>query len=158
LRVVFLAVGRPGTLLRDAIAEYERRAARYFSFETVEVRAEKAVKNASEEWVREQEGERLLERLLPGTETIALTRQGTAWDSAQLARHLQQWSLESRPSVTFLIGGALGLGRNVLRQATRQLSLSSCTLPHDLARLLLTEQLYRAGTIMRGEPYHKARP
>jgi 23S rRNA (pseudouridine1915-N3)-methyltransferase len=155
LKILLLAVGRPGLLFRDAILEYEQRAARYWTFQVIEIKEEKAAKGTSSERVREVEAERLLERAPNGTELIALTRAGESWDSDRLAAHLQQRAVESHPGVTFLIGGAYGLGDGALRKAARQLSLSPFTLPHDLARLLLAEQLYRAGTIARGEPYHK---
>jgi 23S rRNA (pseudouridine1915-N3)-methyltransferase len=157
LKVVLLTVGKPGALLRDAIHEYEQRAARYWPLETIEVKEAKAGRNTPEEQVRELESERLLERVPSGTEMIALTRTGSSWDSERLAQHLKRRALESHPGVSFLIGGALGLSRTLLQRATHQMSLSACTLPHELARLMLAEQLYRAGTIARGEPYHKAR-
>jgi 23S rRNA (pseudouridine1915-N3)-methyltransferase len=157
LKIQLLAVGRPGPLLRDAIAEYEKRAARYWSFEAIEVREEKAQRGGVEEEVRSAESERLLQRVATGTEVVALTRTGERWDSARLSKHLQELAVNSQPGIAFLIGGALGLSRAALERAKRQLSLSEFTLPHELARLMLAEQLYRAGTIARREPYHKAR-
>jgi 23S rRNA (pseudouridine1915-N3)-methyltransferase len=158
LKIVLLAVGKPGALLRDAIQEYEERAARYWSFEAIEVREEKATKGSTEERVREQEAERLLSRVPSGSEIVALTRGGRTWSSAELAKYLQEKAIAALPAVCFLIGGAYGLGGRVLDRSATQLSLSSFTLPHELARLFLVEQIYRAGTIARGEPYHKARP
>ena len=157
MKVQLLAVGRPGPLLRDAIAEYEKRAARYWSFEAIEVREEKALRSGAEEDVRLAESERLLERAAEGNELVALTRTGERWDSARLSKHLQELAVTSRPGISFLIGGALGLSQDAIAGAHRQLSLSEFTLPHELARLVLAEQLYRAGTIARREPYHKAR-
>ena len=151
-----LAVGRPGPLLREAIAEYERRAARYWNLETIEVREQKAL-GGNEERVRALEAERLLERVPPGLDLIALTRTGESWSSSRLASYLQELGNQARAGTAFLIGGAYGLAPGVLQRATRQLSLSPLTLPHELARLFLAEQLYRAGTITRNEPYHKAR-
>ena len=153
LRVV--AVGRPGALMADAIAEYEARAGRYWSLEVVEVRAEKAGGGRSPEEIMAREGERLRAALDPQLESIALTREGRAWSSADLARHLDELAVRAHPGAAFIIGGALGLEETLVRGATRRLSLSAMTLPHDMARLLLAEQLYRAGTILRGEPYHK---
>jgi 23S rRNA (pseudouridine1915-N3)-methyltransferase len=158
LKIVLVAVGKPGVLLREAIHEYEQRAARYWTFQAIEVREEKATKGSTDERVRELESERLLERVPKGSEVIALTRRGDPLSSQALARYLQQKALDALPAVCFLIGGAFGLGRQVLERATLQLSLSAFTLPHELARLFLTEQIYRTGTIARGEPYHKAQP
>ncbi|MGH7468145.1 MAG: 23S rRNA (pseudouridine(1915)-N(3))-methyltransferase RlmH [Longimicrobiales bacterium] len=154
---MLIAVGKPGALLREAIHEYEQRAARYWPFQAIEVRAEKASKNMSAERLMDLEADRLLERVPADTELIALTRKGTLWDSAQFAQHLQQRVLHAQPDVAFVIGGAFGLGSGILQRAARQLSLSPYTMPHELARLVLAEQLYRAGTLTRGEPYHKAR-
>jgi 23S rRNA (pseudouridine1915-N3)-methyltransferase len=143
--------------LADAAAEYEKRAARYWSFESIEVKEERAHKGLSEELIRAGESARLLERVPPGAEVIALTRDGQAWSSNELARYFETLAMSGKAGVAFLIGGALGLSAEVLRQADRRLSLSGMTLTHELARVLLTEQIYRAGTISRGEPYHKAR-
>ena len=156
LTVRVVAVGKPGALLRDAILDYERRAARYWNFESLEVREERLSRTGDEARVRDAEGARLLERVPPGAEIIALTRAGRPWTSTRLARHLQEAADTGRAAVAFLIGGAYGLGSEVLARASRQLSLSSLTFPHDMARLALVEQLYRAGTILRNEPYHKA--
>jgi 23S rRNA (pseudouridine1915-N3)-methyltransferase len=155
VKVTLLVIGRPDRLVRDAIDEYERRAARYWSFERVEVRAERAGKGVSAERIRAGESERLAERVPPGTEVIALTRTGDAWSSARFARYLNQLALHGEAGATFIIGGALGLSDALLQSADRRMRLSTLTLTHELARLLLAEQLYRAGTIVRGEPYHK---
>lgn len=157
MKVLLLSVGSPGRLLAPAIAEYEARAGRYWSLDIVEVKEEKARSGTPEDGVRDAEGQRLLERLPAGIEVIALTRRGRAWSSERLARHLEQQAVHGLPGSAFLIGGAYGLGSAVLAAARHRLSLGPATLPHDLARLLLAEQIYRAGTIVRGEPYHKAR-
>jgi 23S rRNA (pseudouridine1915-N3)-methyltransferase len=157
LNVFVLAVGRPGPLFRDAIDEYEQRAARYWSFHAIEVKEEKASRGVPQQRIRDLEAARLLEKAPTGLELVALTRTGVAWDSAGFARYLQELANTGRAGAAFLIGGAFGLGEQAISSAARQLSLSACTLPHELARLVLTEQIYRAGTIARGEPYHKAR-
>jgi 23S rRNA (pseudouridine1915-N3)-methyltransferase len=157
VKVWLLAVGRPGALFADAIAEYEKRAARYWTFESVEVKEERAHKGLAEEQVRQAESQRLLERVPAGTEVIALTRDGQPWSSSELARYFEALALSGRNGVAFLIGGALGLSTDAIRKANKQISLSAMTMTHEMARVLLTEQIYRAGTITRGEPYHKAR-
>lgn len=151
-----IGVGRPGKLLLDAIADYERRASRYWNLEVIEVREERAAKSLPVERLRELESSRLLERVHTGAKVIALTRGGMMWNSNQLTDYLQQLAVEAAAGAAFLIGGAFGLSDELLRRADRTLQLSSFTLPHELARLMLAEQLYRAGTIARGEPYHKA--
>ena len=156
MKLWVLAIGKPGRLLQPVIAEYEKRAARYWNFEVIEVKEERASKQAGEEQVREREGERLLARVPPGAQVIALTRPGgDAYSSARLARHLSELALRGTPGVAFIIGGAYGLGREVVMRADARMRLSAFTLTHELARLVLAEQIYRAGTILRGEPYHK---
>lgn len=157
MKVWLLAVGRPGALLADAVAEYEKRAARYWNFTSIEVKEERARRGLDEEQIRRSESERLLERVPTGADVLALTREGQAWSSDELARYFEELQMSGRAGAAFLIGGALGLSPDVISKAQRQLSLSAMTLTHEMARVLLTEQIYRAGTILRGEPYHKAR-
>lgn len=155
MKVIIAAVGRPGKLLLPAIREYETRAGRYWKLFATEVRAERAGENRPVTDVRRAEADRLQGAVPSGAETLALTRTGDAWSSEALARYLGEMALRGGTGAAFLIGGAFGLDRALLRDATHRISLSSMTMPHDLARLVLAEQLYRAGTIVRGEPYHK---
>lgn len=97
----------------------------------------------------------LLRGLPLGTETVALEPGGDAWNTVELSRYLERHMVAGTRALAFLIGGADGLGAVTVRQARRRLSLSPLTLPHRLARLVLCEQLYRAISIIRGEPYHK---
>ena len=157
MKVLLVVVGRPGALFADAVAEYEKRAARYFNFEAIEVKEERARKGLDDEQIREAESQRLLERVPTGTEIIALTREGQQWSSNDLAKYFEQLAMSGKNGVAFLIGGALGLSSSAIKRANKQLSLSPMTLTHEMARTLLSEQIYRAGTISRGEPYHKAR-
>ena len=154
MKLSLVCVGRPRGALADAIAEYEKRVPHYFRFEVVEVK-EALARGQPVSLVREQEGERLLARVPTQNELVALHRPGKLWSSEDLSRHLEDAALRSVPGVSFLIGGAYGLSPAVISRASHQMSLSGMTLPHELARLVLTEQLYRAGTISRGEPYHK---
>lgn len=156
MRVQTLSVGRVRGALADVVEEYETRVARYFGFAAVTVPEEKHRGTGDAERVRAEEGERLLRRLVPGWELIALHREGEPWSSARLARHLEELAVRAAPGTCFVVGGAYGLSPELLPRAQHHLSLSAFTLPHDLARLVLAEQLYRAGTIIRGEPYHKA--
>ena len=157
MKVWLLAVGRPGSLFADAVAEYEKRAARYWNFESIEVKEERAHKGLNEEQIRQAESHRLLERVPPGSDVIALTRDGQSWSSSDLARYFETAAMSGKGGIAFLIGGALGLSAEIIGKANKQISLSAMTLTHEMARVLLTEQIYRAGTISRGEPYHKAR-
>jgi len=157
MKLCLLTTGKTGRMLEPAIAEYETRARRYWPIDIVEVKEERARRGLSEDAVREAEAERLLARVPAGLELFALTRRGDAWSSERLSRHIQQSAVRSAPGIAFMIGGAFGLSDTVLKEADRRMRLSTFTLPHDFARLLLLEQLYRAGTIARGEPYHKGR-
>ena len=149
MKVLILAVGKPGALLVSAIREYETRAGRYFSLDVIEVPAGKG------EHGPEAEARRLLDRVPEGFDVVALTREGKRMSSKGLARYLSALGLYRRPGVAFLVGGPFGLAESALSRAEHKLSLSAMSLPRDLARLLLAEQVYRAGTISRGQPYHK---
>ena len=154
MRVLLVAVGRPKGPLGDAIAEYETRAARYWPFELHEVREEAARGSVTVEQVREREGERLLARVPSGAHLVACDERGDAFTSERFAPWLQQHR-EAARDVAFVIGGAYGLAAAVRQRAGTRLAVAPWTLPHDVARLVLAEQLYRAGTLLRGEPYHK---
>ena len=148
------AVGKPrDAALAAAIREYETRAARYWPLEVVEVKEESA-RTASEAVVMRKEGERLLERLPNSARLVLCDPGGEAMDSRAFAAMLQQ-QRERAQDVAFVIGGAHGLGDVVRARPHRRLASAPWTLPHELARLVLAEQLYRAGTIGRNEPYHK---
>lgn len=155
MRITLVVVGKVRGPLADPIQDYEQRIRHYFSFDVVEVKEEPSTRGRTPEQVMAAEGERLLARLPEGAEVVALDRTGRSWSSEDLAKHLERLSIEAHPGMTLIIGGAHGLSDEVLRRADRRLSLSAMTLPHELARLVITEQLYRAGTILRGEPYHK---
>ena len=154
MRVLVIVVGKPREPgLAAAIEELETRAARYWPLDVHEVREEPA-RGASADLVREREGERLLAKVPSGVDVVACDVAGTAMTSDAFAQWLQR-TRESARSVALLIGGAYGLSESVRARSKTRLSLAPWTLPHELARLVLAEQLYRAGTIVRGEPYHK---
>ena len=154
MRVVVAVVGRARDEgLAAAIQEYERRAARYWPLDVHEVREESA-RSAAPDVVREREGERLRAKVADSRSVVACDVGGDRMTSEQFARWLQD-EREGARGVAFMIGGAYGLSNDVKSRASKRLSLAPWTLPHELARLVLAEQLYRAGTIMRGEPYHK---
>ena len=154
MRLVVAAVGKPRDRhLAAAIEEYETRAARYWPLEIAEVR-EASGRGVAPEAARAREGTRLLERLPAGALVIVCDERGDRLTSPQFATLLAA-SRDRAQDVALLIGGAFGLPDEMRTRAARSLQLAPWTLPHELARLVLAEQLYRAGTILRGEPYHK---
>ena len=154
MRISLLVIGRPRDAgLADAIREYETRAARYWPLDVVEVKEESG-RGLTPALVMDREAERLAERLPADARLVACDPGGESMDSAHFAGWLQDQREQAR-SVAFVIGGAHGLGESVRGRAAKRLSLAPWTLPHEVARLVLSEQLYRAGTIVRGEPYHK---
>ena len=154
MRLVLAVVGRPrDPSLASAIRDYETRAARYWALTVREVREESA-RSLAPAAVREAEWVRLSDQIPPGARIVACDPGGTSMDSAAFARWLQEQRDAAR-DIAFVIGGAFGLPPAAREASGVRLSLAPWTLPHELARLVLVEQLYRAGTITRGEPYHK---
>jgi 23S rRNA (pseudouridine1915-N3)-methyltransferase len=152
--IIVLAVGRLRAAYREACDDYFRRLGRYGRVEEVEVR--EASRAPTIEAQRAEEAERLRARL-PGSGTVvALAREGSPWTSEELARRIDGWRMAARP-LAFVLGGSHGLSPNFLGSTSVRWSLGPLTLPHELARVVVVEQLYRAFTILRGEPYHKGR-
>jgi 23S rRNA (pseudouridine1915-N3)-methyltransferase len=142
----------------DGIAEYVKRLGAYAKVQIVEVPDEKAPETmspAEEQQVKQKEGERLLAAIRSDAYVVALAIDGQAWSSEQLAQQLDHLATYGRSQVAFIIGGSLGLSDEALRRADMRLSFGRMTLPHQLMRLVLVEQIYRAFKINRGEPYHK---
>jgi 23S rRNA (pseudouridine1915-N3)-methyltransferase len=154
VRFIVAVVGKPRDAnLAGAIREYETRAGRYWPLEVHEVREEPA-RSGSADLVRKREGERLLGAVPDGASLIKCDQSGRTMSSEQFATWLQDLRERAR-DVALVIGGAFGLSDDLQTRATGAISLAPWTLPHELARLVLAEQLYRAGTVIRGEPYHK---
>ena len=150
--VTVVAVGKLRPYYRQAADEYLRRLKRYASVREAEVReASKAPTPGAQ---RIEEAARLETRINEGSTVVALGREGTGWNSRELARQLERWLLAARP-LALVIGGSEGLEPALLARAHARWSLGPLTLPHELARVVVFEQLYRAFTILRGEPYHK---
>jgi 23S rRNA (pseudouridine1915-N3)-methyltransferase len=154
VRVVIAAVGKPRDRhLAAAIDDYETRAARYWPLDVVEVR-EASGRGISPELAKEKEGERILARLPAAVALVVCDEHGDRLTSAEFAT-LVNAARDRAKDIAFVIGGAFGLADSLRSRATRAIQLAPWTLPHEMARLVLAEQLYRAGTIVRGEPYHK---
>ncbi|MDU0204355.1 MULTISPECIES: 23S rRNA (pseudouridine(1915)-N(3))-methyltransferase RlmH [Paenibacillus] len=159
MQIQILTVGKlKERYLVDGIAEYVKRLGPYAKVQMIEVPDEKAPENmsaAEEQQVRVKEGERLLAKLGADVYVVALAIDGEMWSSEQLAASLDKLATYGRSQVAFVIGGSLGLSSELLRRADMRLSFGRMTLPHQLMRLVLVEQIYRAMRINRGEPYHK---
>ncbi len=153
MQIVVAVVGRAQGSIAESVHDFEMRAARYWPLHVREVRSEPA-RSTLPEHVKAREAERLADALPSTAVIVACDERGAGWTSDAFARWLQS-QRESARDVAFVIGGAFGLDASLVARATVRLSLAPWTLPHDLARLVLAEQLYRAGTIVRGEPYHK---
>ena len=147
-----MAVGKLRPYYRDACDDYLRRLSRYGPVTEREVREAGRVTNAA---LRRREESARLEAALPaGARLVLLDQGGTEWSSEELARRLDAWRLAAAP-VALIIGGAYGVTPELIGRASSRWSLGPLTLPHELARVVVLEQWYRAWTILRGEPYHK---
>lgn len=159
MNIEILAVGKlKEKYLIDGIKEYLKRLGPYAKVTVVETPDEKVPEQlsaAQEEQAKVREGERLLALIKPDAHVIALAIDGQLWSSEELAAKLDELGTYGRSRVAFVIGGSLGLSTDVLKRADAKLSFGRLTFPHQLMRLVLVEQIYRAFRINRGEPYHK---
>jgi 23S rRNA (pseudouridine1915-N3)-methyltransferase len=144
--------------LKQGIEEYLKRLTAYAKVEMTEVADEKAPEELSElemVQVKQKEGERILAKISQDTYVIALAIQGKLGSSEELAHSLDKLATYGKSKIAFVIGGSLGLSDEVIKRSNEQLSFSRMTFPHQLMRLILVEQVYRAFRINRNEPYHK---
>ena len=143
---------------RQMADEYLKRLSRYGKYEETEIPdlpEPAGAGEALEEQLKAKEGEAILAKIRPGDRVIAMTIGGKRRSSEELAKHLEEMKVGGVGRTVFVIGGSLGLGKNVLERADEELSMSPMTFPHQLARVMLLEQLYRAEKISAGERYHK---
>ncbi len=159
LKITILCVGKiKEKYFSDAVAEYKKRLGRYCRMEIIEVADEKApedISAAMEEEIKRKEGERLLKSIREGDYIIALAIEGEQLSSVELAKKLDKLATRGISQIVFVIGGSLGLSKEVLARAKEKISFSKMTFPHQLMRVILLEQVYRAFRINQGEPYHK---
>jgi 23S rRNA (pseudouridine1915-N3)-methyltransferase len=143
------------SFLREGAAEYQQRIKRYLPFELIELKEEKGGgKNPNPQLLKAREGERILEQLRVTGTTLALDESGRELDSTGLAGLLEKEMSAGSQNLNIIIGGAYGLSPEVKQRADQVISLSRMTFTHQLARLIVMEQLYRGLTIIRNEPYH----
>ncbi|MCP3027008.1 23S rRNA (pseudouridine(1915)-N(3))-methyltransferase RlmH [Halobacillus sp. A5] len=159
MKITIVTVGKlKEKYLKQGIDEYIKRLTPYAKVEIIEVPDEKAPENLSEAQmleVKQKEGERILSKIQQDTYVITLEIEGKQLTSEKLAKQLDDLGTYGKSKVAFVIGGSLGLSDEVLKRSDYGLSFSNMTFPHQLMRLMLVEQVYRAFKIMRGEPYHK---
>lgn len=159
MKITILCVGKiKEKFYRDAIAEYEKRLSRYCKLEIIEVADEKTPDNASELvecQIKEKEAERMEKYLKDGAYVCALAIDGKQLDSVELSEKVEQLGTGGISHIIFMIGGSLGMADALLKRADMKLSFSKMTFPHQLMRVILLEQIYRAYRIMNHEPYHK---
>lgn len=143
--------------LRNGVDDFRSRIRRYAQLEYCELKAEKRRKKTPDAEVRQRECERIQRALTPREYVVALDERGRQFSSQEFADFLARCQADGTiKTLTFVMGGATGLTSDVRRQARTVMSLSSLTFPHQLCRMILLEQLYRAYTMLAGEPYHKA--
>lgn len=159
MQITIITVGKlKEKYLKEGIDEYSKRLSSYCKLQVIEVSDEKAPEELSAtemEQVKRKEGERILAHIKQDQYLIALAIEGSMWSSEKLSSELDRLATYGKSQVAFVIGGSLGLADTVLKRADAQLSFSKMTFPHQLMRLVLVEQIYRAFRISRGEPYHK---
>ena len=159
MKITILAVGKlKEKYWKQAISEYEKRLSAYSKIEIIEVPDEKAPENMSDkeiEQVKEKEAQRLLAKIKPQATVITLEIQGKMLSSEGLAEEMQRRMTQGQSDFVFVIGGSNGLHEDVLKRSNYALSFSKMTFPHQMMRVVLIEQVYRAFKIMRGEAYHK---
>ncbi|MBQ3558336.1 MAG: 23S rRNA (pseudouridine(1915)-N(3))-methyltransferase RlmH [Agathobacter sp.] len=159
MKISVLCVGKvKEKFYRDAIDEFTKRLSRYCKLEIIEVVDEKTEEQASENEIRlvkEKEGERLLKSIKDDAYVITLCIDGKQMDSEELSEKIEKLGISGISHIYFVIGGSLGLADAVIKRADYKLSFSKMTFPHQLMRVILLEQIYRAYRIMNHEPYHK---
>ena len=159
MRITIICVGKiKEKYLNDAIQEYSKRLSKYCKLEVIEVSDEKTIENASDavnKQIKDREGERILKYIKEDAYVITLEILGKMIASPELAEKIENLGIRGISNITFVIGGSLGLSDNVSKRADYKLSFSKMTFPHQLMRVILLEQIYRAYRINNNEPYHK---
>ena len=159
MRITVVCIGKiKEKYLKLGIDEFSKRLSKYCKLEVIELDDEKAPENLSDKEmniIKDKEGKKILNKLKDNSYVIALAIDGNNLSSEELANRIEDLSVNGISHIVFVIGGSLGLSDDVLRRANYKLSFSKMTFPHQLMRLILLEQVYRAYRINNGEPYHK---
>lgn len=159
MKITIITVGKiKEKYLKDAISEYAKRLGKYCKLEIIEVADEKTPDQAGEvleRQIRDKEAERICKYFRDDAYIIALAIEGQMLDSEELANKISTLGVQGKSHITFVIGGSIGLGKEVLSRADYKLSFSKMTFPHQLMRVILLEQIYRSYRIISGHAYHK---
>ena len=159
MKIQIVSVGKlKEKYLKDAVSEYVKRLSRYCKITINEVSEEKVpetLSDAEKEQALRKEADRIRNSLYKNTFTIVLDLKGEQPDSLKLSEFLSSWMLQGRSSISFIIGGSIGLDRQLVKEADYNLCLSNLTFPHQLTRVILLEQIYRCFKIINNETYHK---
>ncbi len=159
MNITLITVGKiKEKFLRDAIDEYSKRLSKYCKLEIIEVSDEKTPDNASEKeelQIKEKEGIQILSKIKDNAYVIAMDLKGKTLSSEEFSSFIDNCGIQGNSNLVFVIGGSLGLSKDVLNRANYKLCFSKMTFPHQLFRVMLLEQIYRGFRIMKGEPYHK---
>lgn len=159
MNITVISVGKlKEKYLRQAIEEYAKRLSRYCKLNIIELADEQTPENASvkdEQIIKDKEGERILNSIKDSMYVIALDLKGKMFTSEEFSGFIEHCGVRGNSNLCFVIGGSLGISANVLKRANYSLCFSKMTFPHQLFRVMLLEQVYRAFRISNGEPYHK---
>lgn len=155
MKVCLLVIGKTdASYIREGIAEYEKRLTRYIPYEMKVLPDVKNAKNLTEILQKEREGEMLLEQFQPGDFVVLLDERGRQYSSMEFSQFLAQKMLGTVKRLVFVVGGPYGFSDGVYKRANDKISLSKMTFSHQMVRMIFAEQIYRAMTILKGEPYH----
>lgn len=155
MKVCLLVIGKTdASYIREGIAEYEKRLTRYIPYEMKVLPDVKNAKNLTESLQKEREGEMLLEQFQPGDFVVLLDERGRQYSSMEFSQFLAQKMLGTVKRLAFVVGGPYGFSDGVYKRANDKISLSKMTFSHQMVRMIFAEQIYRAMTILKGEPYH----
>lgn len=155
MKMTLITVGKTDVKwVKEGLALYTSRLSHYIQFSIIEIPELKNVSALTRDQIKEKEGELILSQVKPSDDVILLDEHGRQFRSVEFASFLQDKMACSGRNISFVIGGAYGFPKKVYDRANSKMSLSEMTFSHQMVRVIFTEQLYRAFTIMKGEPYH----
>lgn len=155
MKITLLVIGKTdASYIKEGIENYEKRLLKYVPYEMKQLPDVKNTKNMSEEVQKEKEGDMLLEQIQVSDLVVLLDEHGKEYDSVRFSGYVEQQMINGIKRLIFVIGGPYGFSQKVYARANDKISLSKMTFSHQMVRMIFVEQLYRAMTIMKGEPYH----